>query len=334
LPAAPIAPPIAASIAAPVAAPVAVPIAAVTTAAIGPRKARRRLRDWACTALLATVGACAWAGPALDRIKARGSMVLAYQTGAPFAMSLRAGQAPVGYSIDLCKHVAEAVRKALDLKAMRIDYLPVGSSERLPTIASGKADIECGSTTNNESRRREVAFTVPHYITGTRFAVRADSHIESLRELAGKKVVSTVGSTPLGTVKRVSDEGLLGIQVIGVGTFEEAIEMVEQGKADGFAMDDVLLYALIAERPQPEKLKVIGKFLTIEPLAMILPKDDPELKKIVDTEMKRLIHSREAHALYHRWFEQPIPPRNKALNIPMNYLLKDFWKYPNDWVPN
>ena len=308
--------------------------AAVTAASLAAPNAPRRLRALACTALLAALGASAWAGPALDRIKGRGSMVLAYQTGAPFAMSLSPGQPPVGYSIDLCKHVAEAVRKALDLKAMRIDYLPVGSSERLPTIASGKADIECGSTTNNEARRREVAFTVPHYITGTRFAVRADSYIESLRELGGKKVVSTVGSTPLATVKRVNDEGLLGINVIGVQTFDEAIEMVEQGKADAFAMDDVLLYALIAERRQPEKLKVIGKFLTIEPLAMILPKDDPELKKIVDTEMKRLIHSREAQALYHRWFEQPIPPRNKALNIPMNYLLKDFWKYPNDWVPN
>ena len=300
-------------------------------------KPTRALRTLACTALLAAASvlcASAWAGTALDRIKSRGSMVLAYQTGAPFAMSLAPGQPPVGYSIDLCKHIAEAVRKALDLKALRIDYLPVGSSERLPTIAGGKADIECGSTTNNEARRREVAFTVPHYITGTRFAVRADAHIESLRDLVGKKVVSTVGSTPLGTVKRVSDEGLLGINLIGVATFEDAIEMVEQGKADGFAMDDVLLYALIAERREPEKLKVVGKFLTIEPLAMILPKDDPELKKIVDTEMKRLINSREAQALYQRWFEQPIPPKNKSLNIPMNYLLKDFWKYPNDWVPN
>jgi len=297
----------------------------------------RRLLNLGRAAVLAGLAGLvgsAWAGPALDRIKSRGAMVLAYQTGAPFAMSLGAGQAPVGYSIDLCKHLAEAVRKALDLKAMRIDYLPVGSSERLPTIAGGKADIECGSTTNNEQRRREVAFTVPHYITGTRFAVRADAAIETLRDLSGKKVVSTVGSTPLATIKRVNDEGLLGIQVIGVATFDEAIEMVEQGKADGFAMDDVLLYALIAERPKPERLKVVGKFLTIEPLAMILPKDDPELKKIVDAEMRRLIHGREAHALYHRWFEQPIPPKNKPLNIPMNYLLKDFWKYPNDWVPN
>jgi ABC-type amino acid transport substrate-binding protein len=296
--------------------------------------ATRRLLTLGGAALLVALCDSAWAGPALDRIKSRGAMVLAYQTGAPFAMSLAPGQAPVGYSIDLCKQLAEAVRKALDLKTLRIDYLPVGSSERLPTIAGGKADIECGSTTNNEQRRREVAFTVPHYITGTRFAVRADAPIESLRDLAGKKVVSTVGSTPMGTVKRVSDEGLLGIQLIGVATFEEAIEMVDQGKADAFAMDDVLLYALIAERPKPERLKVIGKFLTIEPLAMILPKNDPELKKIVDAEMKRLINSREAQALYHRWFEQPIPPKGKALNIPMNYLLKDFWKYPNDWVPN
>jgi ABC-type amino acid transport substrate-binding protein len=110
--------------------------------------------------------------------------------------------------------------------------------------------------------------------------------------------------------------------------------MVERGDADGFAMDDVLLYALIADRPDPSKLKVVGKFLTIEPLAIMLPKDDAELKRIADGEIKRLIHSKEAHALYRRWFEMPIAPKGQSLNIPMNYLLKDFWKFPSDWVPN
>ena len=109
--------------------------------------------------------------------------------------------------------------------------------------------------------------------------------------------------------------------------------MVEQGEADGFAMDDVLLYGLIAGRAAPDKLKVIGKFLTIEPLAIMLPKDDPEFKKIADDEMRRLIHSREAHAIYDKWLLKSIPPQNSALNLPMNYLLKDFWKYPTDQVP-
>ena len=110
--------------------------------------------------------------------------------------------------------------------------------------------------------------------------------------------------------------------------------MVESGEADGFAMDDVLLYALIAGRPDPSKFKVVGKFLTIEPLAIMLSKDDPEFKHVIDDEMKRLINSREAYKVYERWFMQPIPPKNTSLNLPMNYLLKDFWKYPTDLVPN
>jgi ABC-type amino acid transport substrate-binding protein len=109
--------------------------------------------------------------------------------------------------------------------------------------------------------------------------------------------------------------------------------MVEKGEADGFAMDDVLLYGLISGRPDPGKLKVVGKFLTIEPLAIMLSKDDAELKRIADDEMKRLIATREAHTIYERWFLRPIPPKNRPLNLPMNYLLRDFWKYPTDQVP-
>ena len=111
------------------------------------------------------------------------------------------------------------------------------------------------------------------------------------------------------------------------------IEMVEKGEADSFLMDEVLLIGLLATRPDPARLKVVGKYLTIEPLAIMLPKGDPEFKRVVDDEMKRLIQTREAHTVYERWFQRPIPPANRSLNLPMNYLLKDFWKYPTDQVP-
>ena len=283
-------------------------------------------------ALLA--GAPAHAGPALERIRASGRLVVAYQPGPPFAYAVGEDPAPVGYAIDLCRRLAEAVRKGLDLKALRVDYLPVASADRIPAIVSGKADMECGSTTNNEQRRRVVAFTIPHYITGTRYAVRADSGIQALRDFEDKRLVSTTGSTPLASITRANREELLGIHVVEVGTVDEAMAMLARGEADGFAMDDVLLYALIADRDDAARFKVVGKFLTVEPLAMILPKDDPELKRIVDAEMKRLIASREAYDLYDRWFRRPIPPHGRSLDMPMNYLLRDFWKYPNDWVPN
>ena len=287
----------------------------------------------ACAVALIAIHQGATAGPALDRIKATGTMVISYLPGAPFAY-VDSNNKPMGYAIDLCVKISQAVRKSLEMESINLVYLPVLSAQRIPTMMAAKADLECGSTTNNETRRKSVAFTIPHYITGARFAVRSDASIESIRDFRGKKLLSTEGGTPLAAIKSANDEGLLGIDIGSVATAEEAMERVASGRADGFAMDDVLLYAMIADRPDPSKLKVVGKFLTIEPLAIMLPKDDPELKKIVDVEMKRLINSREAHAIYTRWFEKPIPPKGRSLNMPMNYLLKDFWKYPNDWVPN
>ncbi len=271
--------------------------------------------------------------PALDRIKQTGRMVLAHRESAvPFSY-LDADKKPVGYALDLCLKLAEAVRKKLDLKALALEFVPVTPANRIAMVAEGRADLECGATTNNAERRQKVAFTVPHYITGARYMVRADSPIEQLAMFEHKKLVSTQGTTPLKIVQQANTERLLGINLIEVPDHGKAVAMVQSGEADGFVMDDVQLYGLIAASPDPAKLKVVGKFLTIEPLAIMLRRDDPELKKIVDDEMKRLIHSREAHAIYDRWFNKPIPPGNRSLNLPMNYLLKDFWRFPSDWVP-
>ena len=276
----------------------------------------------------------AWAGPALDRIKQAGTIVIAHrESSVPFSY-VSPDKKPVGYAVDLCLKAVEAVRQKLALKTLTPKYLLVTPANRMAMVADGKADLECGSTTNNTERRATVAFTVPHYITGARYLVRADSEIDDLSRFEKKKLVSTKGTTPLKAIAQANRERLLGITLLEAPDHAKAVEMVETGEADGFAMDDVLLYGLIAGRPDPSKLKVVGKFLTIEPLAIMLPKNDPELKKIVDDEMRRLIYSREAHAIYERWFLQPIPPQNTALNLPMNYLLKDFWKYPTDQVPN
>jgi len=272
-------------------------------------------------------------GPALDRIRRTGRMVLAHRESAvPFSY-LDADRKPVGYALDLCLKLTQAVRKKLDLKVLGIDFVPVTPANRIVMVAEGKADLECGATTNNAERRRNVAFTVPHYITGARYMVRADSPIDQLAMFEHKKLVSTQGTTPLKLVQQANSERLLGITILEVPDHDKAVEMVRKGEADGFVMDDVQLYGLIAASPDPSKLKVVGRFLTIEPLAIMLRRDDPELKKIVDDEMKRLIHSREAYAIYERWFNKPIPPGNRPLNLPMSYLLKDFWRYPSDWVP-
>jgi ABC-type amino acid transport substrate-binding protein len=285
-------------------------------------------------AILAGLAPGSQAGPVLDRIKETGRIVIAHrESSVPFSY-LDAARKPVGYSIDLCLRLAEAVRKKVGLATLTTEYLMVTPANRIAVVAEGKADIECGSTTNNAERRQKVAFTVPHYIAGARYMVRSDSAISELAGFDKRKLVSTKGTTPLKAIDQANRERLMGITVLEAPDHSRAVAMVLSGEADGFAMDDVLLYGLIAGQADPGKLKVVGKFLTIEPLAMMLGKDDPEFKRVLDDEMKRLIASREAHAVYDRWFLRAIPPKNTALNLPMNYLLKDFWRYPTDTVPN
>lgn len=287
-----------------------------------------------CASLVLTATSPVQAGPVLDRIKSSKKITIAYLPGSPFAYNLGEHTKPIGYTIDLCVRIAEAVRKSLELKDIDIQYMAVESAQRIPTIMSQKADLECGSTTNNEKRRQSVAFTVPHYITGTRFAVRSDGPVNNLRDLRDRKVAAVAESTNLAATKIASQQNGLNMNIIPVANADKAIAMVEDGSADAFPMDDVILYAMISELKDPSKMRVIGKFLTVEPLAIMLSKDDEDFKKIVDAEMKRLIHSREIYPLYEKWFEKPIPPKNTSLALPMNGLLKDFWKYPNDWVPN
>ena len=307
------------------------------TPAPGPVQATTRLRR-AAAVLLATIATLAaaptQAGAVLDRIKQSGRITIAHrEASVPFSY-LDAQGRPVGYAMDICQRLVEAVAKRVEHKSLAVDFKLVTSATRIPTMAGGAADLECESTTNTAERRERVAFTVPHYITGARLLVRADSPITEIRDLERKRLVSTTGTTPLKTITQLNRERLLGVNIGDVPDHARGIEMVEKGEADAFLMDEVLLIGLVATRPDPAKLKVVGKYLTIEPLAIMLPKADAEFKRVVDEEMKRLIRSGEALALHDKWFTKPIPPQGRNLNLPINYLLRDFRKYPSDWVPN
>ncbi|NUZ06888.1 amino acid ABC transporter substrate-binding protein [Piscinibacter koreensis] len=283
-------------------------------------------------ACLLLAGEAAHAGAVLDRIRASGQITFAHrESSVPFSY-LDANKRPVGYAIDICLRLAEAVRREIGAKALTPRFLMVTPANRIQSIAEGKADLECGSTTNNAERRKSVAFTVPHYIAGARLLVRADAKIDDVAQLNGKRVVSTQGTTPLKALQQLGRDRLLDFKIAEVPEHTRGVEMVERGEAEAFVMDDVLLYGLVASRPEPGKLKVVGKYVTVEPLAIMLSKDDADFKRIVDDEMKRLIRSREINPIYDRWFLSPIPPRNTALNLPMSYLLKDFWKVPTDVV--
>jgi glutamate/aspartate transport system substrate-binding protein len=269
----------------------------------------------------------------IERVRVGGSLVIAYrESSVPFSYVVPAGR-PQGYALDLCLKVAEALRKRTGMKDMPVELVLVNTVNRIELIEQGKVDMECGSTTNNAERREKVAFTIPHFITGARLLVKASSRIDRLEDLRGKTLVSTRGTTPLKAAEQANRERLLHIRILQVQDHARAVEMVEKGEADAFLMDDVLLFGLAANRPDPGALKVVGKFLTTEPLAIMLPRNDPAFKKLVDDEMRRLIATREINAPYDKWFLQPIPPRNTALNLPVSYLLRDFWKYPTDVVP-
>lgn len=296
------------------------------------------VQHWGSAAGLAALS-CALAFPAqaatvLERINAGGKLVIAHrESSVPFSyIDSQSGKA-VGYAVDLCLRLADVVRKKTGKKDMEVEFMAVSSANRIAVIEQGKADMECGSTTNNAERRQKVAFTIPHFITGARLLVKSVSPIDKVEDLNGKKLVSTKGTTPLKAAEQANRERLMGINILEAPDHAKAVEMVEKGEADAFVMDDVLLYGLAAGRPDPKALKVVGRFMTTEPLAIMLPKNDPEFKKLIDEEMRRLITSRDIYPIYDKWFNKPIPPGNTLLNLPVSYLLRDFWKYPTDQVP-
>ncbi|WP_442909578.1 amino acid ABC transporter substrate-binding protein [Hydrogenophaga sp.] len=275
----------------------------------------------------------AQSGPVLDQLRAQGKMVLAHRESAvPFSY-VDDQMRPVGYALDICRRLAVAVQQKLGLSALAVEYVQVTPANRIDMVAQGKVHMECGSTTNNAARRDKVAFTIPHFITGARLLVKSGSPVDRVDHPALKTVVSTRNTTPLAALRRMDLERFLKLRILEAEDHQQAVTMVESGEADAFAMDDVLLFGLAAGRPDPKALKVVGRFFTTEALAIMLSKDDPAFKKIIDDEMRRLIYSGEIQAIYATWFEKPIPPQGVPLNLPISYLLRDFWKYPTDKVP-
>jgi ABC-type amino acid transport substrate-binding protein len=277
------------------------------------------------------VSASAFAGT-LDKIRETREITIAHREASiPFSY-LDDQKRPIGYAVDLCSKITKAIERELKIPKLTVNYLAVSSSSRIPAIVEGKAALECGSTTNNAERRKQVDYTIAHFVSSSRFLVRVDSGIEKIEDLNAKRVTSTKGTTNIKTLERLDTERLLKMKIVEAKDHSEAFQMLERKDVDAFAMDDVLLFGLRANSSSPEKFKVIGKPMTIEPYAMMLPKGDAEFKKMVDKEMRRIILSGEIYTLYSKWFEQPIPPKGINLALPMPYLLRDSLKYPSDKV--
>jgi glutamate/aspartate transport system substrate-binding protein len=287
---------------------------------------------WCMAAMIGSTAFTSAQADLLSDIAKDGKIILGYRESAvPFSY-VDQGK-PVGYAFDICHRLTKAVQQHLGLPKLDIRTQVVTSDNRVDLVAKKQVHLECGSTANNAARREKVAFAIPHFITGARMAVRANSDIDQLQDAGLKKIASTKGSTQLEALRRLDAQRLLRSQIIEVADNEQGIIMVEKGEVDAFVMGDVLLAGLIARRPNPSALKVTGRFMSTEALAVMLPKGEEAFKKVIDAEMRRLILSREIYQIYADWFEKPIPPQKRSLNLPVNYLLRDFWKQPTDQVP-
>ncbi|HEY4084169.1 MAG TPA: amino acid ABC transporter substrate-binding protein [Burkholderiaceae bacterium] len=296
---------------------------------------RARQQLWICALLMsaACINAVAQApSPALERIKARGSIVVAHRESS-IPLSYVADGKPMGYSLDVCSKIAEAIGRHLKRPDLKVSYLQVTAANRFDALEKGTADLECGSTTNTAARRERVAFTIPHFIASSRIVVMSSKPYERIEDLDGKVVASTLGTTSIDALAREAHLKTLNIKVAPAKDHAEGFGWVLAGKVEGFAMDDVLLFGLRANAPRPQDLKVIGRPITIEPYAIAFGRNDPTLKLLVDAELRRLIESKELHPLYDKWFNSPIPPLGINLEMRMPHLLVDSFKYPSDFVP-
>ncbi|GAP38082.1 amino acid ABC transporter substrate-binding protein [Piscinibacter sakaiensis] len=283
-------------------------------------------------ALLAVAAGAAQAQvpPTLDKVKAAGSITVAYrESSIPFSY-LGADGKPVGFGWEICGKVVDQVRRATGLPGLKVETQAVTSQNRIPLLQNGTIDIECGSTTNNSDRGKQVAFAINYFYTGTRLLVKADSGIKTLADLKGRKVVSTTGTTNYQVLRKANGDQKLDFELLGAKDHAESALMVQTGRADAFGMDDILLYGLRASAQNPAELAVVGEALQVEPYAIMVRKDDPAFKKLVDDTLTALIKSGEFETLYRKWFQSPIPPKNINLNAPMSRELADNLKALSD----
>ena len=266
----------------------------------------------------------------LDKVKQAGTITLAYrESSIPFSYLDDKAQ-PVGFGHEICLKIVDELKKATGRADLKVQLQAVTSANRIPLLQNGTIDIECGSTTNNSERGKQVQFATNYFYTGTKFLVKAGAPVKSLDDLKGKTIVSTTGTTNFKILRNLNEEKKLGMDLLGAKDHAESALMVETGRAVAFGMDDILLYGLRASSLNPASLAVVGEAIQVEPYAIMLRRDDPSFKKLVDDTLAGLIKSGEFAKLYTKWFQSPIPPKGINLNAPMSQELIDNMKALSD----
>ena len=277
-------------------------------------------------ALLATGGAFA---DTLAKVKASGVVTMGVRDSSG-ALSYTLGDGKyTGYHVEICQRILAGLEKAAERK-LEVKYQPVTSQNRIPLVQNGTVDIECGSTTNNVARQKDVAFVDTTFVEEVRIAVKASSGISSIAQLNGKTVATTTGTTSVQTLRKNKRATGVEFKEIFGKDHSDSFLLLESGRADAFVMDGSILAGNIATAKNPADFKIVGEVLNVEPIAIMLRKDDPLFKRLADDTVKSMIKSGEMNKLWSKWFLMPIPPKNTKVGLALSASTKAAWDAPND----
>jgi len=280
-------------------------------------------------ALLAT-GATHAQSDTLKKIKDSGAITLgARESSGALAFTLGDGKY-AGFHTEMAQRIAADIQKQLGLPKLDVKYQVVTSQNRIPLVQNGTVDLECGSTTNNMARQKDVAFAVTTYVEEVRIAVKANSGINSIADLKGRTVATTTGTTSVQTLRKHERANNVDFKEVFGKDHADSFLLLESGRADAFVMDGQILAGNISKAKNPADFKIVGEVLSVEPISCMLRKDDPAFKKAVDDSIKAQIKSGELAKLYDKWFMQPIPPANTRVGLPLSDATKAAWANPND----
>ncbi|WP_027476270.1 transporter substrate-binding domain-containing protein [Curvibacter gracilis] len=280
-------------------------------------------------AALATGSVLAQANDTLAKVKASGAITLGVRDSSG-ALSFTLGDGKyAGYHVELCQRIVANVEKAVG-KKLEVKYVSVTSQNRIPLVQNGTVDIECGSTTNNVARQKDVSFLDTAYVEEVRIAVKAASGITGIAQLNGKNVATTTGTTSVQLLRKHERATGVDFKEVFGKDHADSFLLLESGRADAFVMDAQILAGNIATSKSPADYKIVGEVLNVEPIGIMVRKDDPAFKKLGDDTIKELAKSGELAKLYDKWFVQPIPPKNTRVGLPASEATKAAWANPND----
>ena len=270
------------------------------------------------------------ASPTMDKMKSTGAITMGVRESS-IPMSYTTGDSRFdGYHVEVCRMILADLKDKLGLSTLRINYQPVTSQNRVPLVQNGTVDIECGTTTNNAARAKDVGFANTLYVEEVRIAVKANSGITSIAQLAGKKVATTTGTTSVQLLRKHEKANGVNFDEVFGKDHADSFLLLESGRADAFVMDGSILAGNIANSKNPKDYKIVGEVLSTEPIAIMVPKNDPEFKAAVNAAIAKIVANGNMPKLWNKWFLAPIPPKNIVVGLELSPATKNAWANPND----